>query len=719
MRVWAALLFVLVWGACPALARNAVVTAGEHAGFPRVVVQFGGPVDWQLGRTPQGYSLRISPEVPVYDMKTVFNLIGKTRLTAAAMDPATGDLALSLACPCYAMPYEERPGVIVIDLRDGTAPPGSSFELPLESSATQGQPKVNVTKPSYDWTKLPSPAADASSALPFWERRAKPNPLQAETMESLRLSLIQDLGRGASHGLVDMVVPAQNSKDEVEPAYVPQHVQTVAKTDTSLNIDVRRKAALGRPLTGQGGDCWADDQMEIALWGGQQPIAAQLGPQRAGLSAEFDIPDLNAVTRAIRFQLFIGFGAEARSLIRAFAPNAPDAALWLSMAAVLDRATDPAPAFAGMEDCETSAALWATLADAKAAPTSPQAKAAVLRGFSALPPHLRRLFGPDLVDHLLQLGDITQATALYDATLRAPGDENPDFGLMKAQMSRAIGKPDTALAQISALAKLPGSGSAEPLLALIEAQVPLGKPITFAQVQALEAYATERRGGVDAARFERALVLAKAGSGDFDGAFAGLNRFADAAPTVWQLLAQSAPRSAFLTHASLAPSDPFPPAAIPFAEPIANRMLELGLSDQAALWAAHVPQAPPVMLARIKMAQGDAESALALLHSDDSAKALALKAQSYQALGQAQKAAEIYAHLGQPKDHWQAVAQARDWQALATDGPAPWREVAALLINKASVAATGPLAHDAALIARSAATRDAILALLGQTKAPL
>jgi hypothetical protein len=41
------------------------------------------------------------------------------------------------------------------------------------------------------------------------------------------------------------------------------------------------------------------------------------------------------------------------------------------------------------------------------------------------------------------------------------------------------------------------------------------------------------------------------------------------------------------------------------------------------------------------------------------------------------------------------------------------------LINKASVAATGPLAHDAALIARSAATRDAILALLGQTKAPL
>lgn len=311
---------------------------------------------------------------------------------------------------------------------------------------------------------------------------------------------------------------------------------------------------------------------------------------------------------------------------------------------------------------------------------------------------------------------MAEATALYDATLRALGDESPDLVMMQAQMSRALAKPNTAIAQISALAKAPGPGSADALLALIEVQVPLGQPIPFAQVQALEAYVTERRGGPDAARFERALVLAKAGSGDFDGAFAALNRFADIAPTLWHLLAQSAPTGAFLTHASLSPADPFPLAAVHFAERIASRMLELGLSDQAALWAAQMPQAPPDILARIKLAQGDAKAVLDLLQSDDSAKALVLKAQAYQVLGQPKEAADLYAKMGQPKDHWHAVAQASDWQAFATQGPAPWKEIAALLTNLPPDPTTGPLAHDKALIARSMATRDAILALLDQTK---
>ena len=713
MRVFGLLLVWLVLAAFPALAGPAGVTAGEHPGFTRVVIQFGAPVDWQLGRDGQGYRLRIQPNAPVYDLKNVFNLIGKTRLTAAAVDPATGDLTLSLTCACYAMPYEQRPGVVVVDLRDGAAPAGSSFELPLKK-LEKAQPAGDALKSTYDWTSLPLPAAGPPMALMANLGTPSPTP----KLDPLRQSLIQDLSRGASQGVVDMVVPVQSAEQPAGDGAAAQQIQIGADAKADPNLVTRQITSASAPLTAQGAPCWADDQLAIAAWGGQQPVAAQFGPQREGLSGEFDAPDPVAVTRAIRFQLFLGFGAEARSLTRAFTPDAPDAALWHSMAHVLDGEVDPAPAFSGMEECESAAALWATLDDPKAMATSPQAKAAVLRSFSALPPHLRRLLGPSFVARVQKAGDLAQATALYQAVQRAEGDPSPELVMMQAQMDRALGKPDTANAQVSALAKAPGPSSAEALVDLVETQAPLGQPISFAQVQALEAFLTERRGGPDAPRFQRALVLAKAASGDFEGAFATLKTAPDVAATVWQLLAHSAPDSAFLTYASLAPTDPVPADSIAVADKIAGRMLGLGLSDQAGLWVAQVPQAAPELVAEIKLAQGDAQAALTLLQLDDNPAALQLKAGAYQALGQASQAADLYGHLGESDSVWHILRQAGDWQAVASQGPAPWKAVAALVANPAPETATGPLSQDKALIDRSVATRDAILALLDQTKVP-
>lgn len=716
MRVLGLILLFLFCGAFPVFARPAIVTAGEHPGFTRVVVQFGGPVDWQLGRGDLGYALRIRPKAPDYDLKNVFNLIGKTRLTATSVDSATGDLMLSLSCACYAMPFEQRPGVVVVDLRDGVAPAGSSFELPLEKRAV-ALDKGKELKSPYDWTSLtpPAPGADMSWAA----NPGRPNPEPDPSLERLRLSLIQDLSRGASQGVVEMVVPDQSTDQPSDNTGSAQNIQIGADPRPDPNLVTRQKASAAAPLTAQGAACWSDAQLDIAAWGGQQAVAAQFGPQREGMSAEFDIPDPTAVTRAIRFQLFLGFGAEARSLTRAFTPHATDAPLWRSMAHILDNEAAPAPAFAGMEDCESAAALWATLAEPDTMPISPQGKAALLRSFAALPPHLRRLLGSGLVTRLLKAGDLTLATPLYEATLRAAGDQTPELVLMQAQMDRALGRPEKAIAQVSELAKGPGPGSAEALVDLVEVQAPLGHPITFAQVQALEASLTERLGRPEVPRLQRALVLAKAASGDFDGAFASLETAPDSATIVWQLLAQSAPDSAFLTHASLAPTDPIPPAAIAFFEKIIDRMLNLGLPDQAGLWLAQVPQAKPEMRARVKLAQGNAHSVLTLLRGEDSLAALELKALAHQALGEDKQAADLYGHLGESDRVWHFLRQAGDWQAVAANGPAPWKAVAALVTNPAPKPDTGALSQDKALVDHSVATRDAILALLDHTKLPV
>ncbi len=719
MRLWYILITVLIWAACPAFPRPAVITAGEHAGFTRVVIQFGAPIDWHLGREPQGYRLRIVPKAPTYDLKNVFNLIGKTRLTAAAVDPETGDLRLNLSCRCFAMPYEERPGVVVVDLRDGDAPAGSSFELPLDKPAVAHisadiDSAQHYPQPTFNWSIWSLPTAVSLPVAPDPNPQLPPlNP----SLNPLRSSLIQDLSRGASQGLVDMVVPDQTAPPPTDGKALPPQIEIGVQD----HLITRQKDRPGPALAAQGGACWSDDQLDIAAWAGQQPVAAQMGPQRKGLIAEFDTPDPVAVTRAVRFDLFLGFGAEARSLIRTFSPDNPDAALWSSMARIMDTAPDPTPAFVGMEDCPTAAALWATLSRPHTLPRSPLAKAAVLRGFSALPPHLRQLLGPDLVDRFLQANDMTLATALFDAILRDPSVQSPAIVIMQSKMNQALGKTDRAISKISDLAKSPGPSAAEGLATLIEEEAPLGHPITFAQVQALEAYLLERRGGPDAPRFQRALILARAASGDFDSAFKNLDSAPDIGAKVWQLLTRTGSNTAFLSHASLLGSDPIPQAAKALAIQIADRMLGLGLPDQAALWIAQATQTPSQLVARVKLAQGDSQGALNQLQSDTSDSASQLRAQAYQALGNPRQAADLYAKLGRPQDHWQALRQAGDWVGLAKHGPAPWKVVAELAINSAPLldATSGPLAHDTSLLARSVATRDAILDLLEQTKIPV
>ena len=121
---------LLIWlavAALPAEAAPVKVTTGAHQGFTRLVMEFGAPVNWSVGRTEAGYALKIEGQTPGYDLSQVFQLIGRERLAAIWSDPASGELRISIGCACHAIPFEFRPGIVVIDLRDGPPPSGSSF----------------------------------------------------------------------------------------------------------------------------------------------------------------------------------------------------------------------------------------------------------------------------------------------------------------------------------------------------------------------------------------------------------------------------------------------------------------------------------------------------------------------------------------------------------------------------------------------------------------
>ncbi len=125
--VWLAIA-LLALAAPPAAAQTVRVTSGEHDGFTRLALVLPGAADWQVTRTEGGYRLRVAQDGLRWDLADVFRPLTRARLATVWADPATGALELGVTCACHALPFEPRPGIVVIDLRAGPAPAGSAFE---------------------------------------------------------------------------------------------------------------------------------------------------------------------------------------------------------------------------------------------------------------------------------------------------------------------------------------------------------------------------------------------------------------------------------------------------------------------------------------------------------------------------------------------------------------------------------------------------------------
>lgn len=642
----------------PAMAQVARVTTGEHGPFTRVVVELPGPSDWLLGRSPGGYVLRVTGQMPRYDLASAFDRIDRRRVAALWADPADGLLRIALGCACHAIPFEFRPGIIVIDLRDGPAPPGSSFELALDGSAvppgeTLDGPRPrsrSSDRPPFDWRDIAlggrwsdhSPIPGSAAALPS---------LQAERM---RDRLLLEFARAAGQGLVD---PAGRLPPASPPSPRPDAEGSHLRIGDPL---VARPVTDAAPvLAADGSACPADDRLAIGDWGSDLPAALQLSDAMSSLTGEFDRPDPPAVERAVRLHLHLGFGVEAVALLAAFPIEHPDIDLWRSMARLVDGQADPSGPFAGLAGCDGSAALWSRLADPAAG--GPVDAAAVIRTFSALPPHLRRHLGPLLAKSFLDGGDDASAALIGEAVERLPGDSGT--ALLAARLAVSQGDPERAADHLAKVLEDPGPNQRDALVALIHLHAADGRPLPPDTLPAIQAYLAEGVGTPDEGELRAAAVLAAAMAERFDLAFAELPRTPEVAGTLWSLLARG-PDSAILTHAvgASTASVPADTRAV-----LSDRLLRLGFPAEAQRWA------------------GDtAPLALPPPASD-------------------------------PVER--SILQ-RDWANLAPDAPAHWQDAADSLSPPAQASSLGPLARSRALGESSAATRAAIDALLRNVAVP-
>jgi hypothetical protein len=729
--------------------------SGAHEGFSRLVMEFDTPVPWRMVRSDTGYRLAFDRPGLRFDLARVFERIDQDRLASVWADPATGELVLGIGCACHAMPFELRDRVLVIDIRDGPAPPGSSFELagdgrampPLAGRAPVRPPPRPAALPSarppvpvpalaaadaatggmraaagYDWLAdaLGAPPQQAAApGLPAAPQPAPPPAIAAGPgLAALRDDLLREIGAEAARGTIELAtdLPKPN-----QAAAAPPDTQAQVRIGgTGLPVDPASATRPAHSLTADGQRCLPDAAVDVGAWGAETPVAETLSLRTAALYGEFDRVDPEAAGAAVRYFLHLGFGAEARLLMQTLPIDAPEVPLWTALADIVDgKGGAPGP-LAGMEVCDGAVALWALLARGDLRPGDAVQAGAVLRAFSALPLHLRRHLGPTLAARFLARGETATVRAIRDAILRPGGDPGPAVRLMEAELQGAVtGTPDPAA--LAPLQAAPGTTAAAATIATIHAIVAGGGAVDLAMLTATEALLREYKGAAEETGLRHALALALASQGDYDQAFAHLPGDGAGRADLWAMLAARGPDAAVLTHAVPAgPAQGLPPGA---ARAMAGRLVDLGFAEAALAWLGAETDTDEgdtrQLAARAELLRGDARAALGQLAGLAGAGAADLRNTARLQLATPEPLAQLRADPEAPAPlRDRAVWLARDWPVLAAEGPDPWREAAALANAAPPDPALPPLARARALLDESAAAR-ATLARLMEAAAPV
>ena len=730
-----------------AFSQTVTVKSGDHPGFTRLVLELPQATEWTMGRTDEGYELRLPNAGIRYDLSRVFDTIQRNRLAAIWMDPFTGGLRIGIACACHAMPFEFRPGIIVVDLRDGPPPKGSSFELALDGAAapdlaarpslrpmprprqSQRSPRAaqvpaSLPKPEYDWLASPKPARNADAVI-----AAPPMAItlsERSDIGPLKDALLRQLGRGAAQGIVQMAKPSLSARTTGDPLAIGPRANI--HLGEAPGFAVTTKRGPDNLVIKDGADCLPDDRLEVANWGNDLPVSVQISEARANLIGEFDRPDADAVTNAGKLLIHIGFGAEARQLLAQMPVDSPDSAILTSLAKLVDGGSDPDGPFAGMMTCQTSAALWAVLAQPRMVPSDRPRSEAVSRTFSALPAHLRQTLGPDLAARFLDIGDIATAHAIQNAVLRGVTSPSPDIAVMKAGIAIATGNPAHAEAHLEPVLAEAGPATADAMIALVDARLAAGEQVSPETALALAAFVREQAGSDLDPALRRAHILALGSAGDFDQAFAALPAMPEAARDLWTLLARSGSGVAILDHAVLPADARLPKLDRAERRLLAAELIKLGLAEPALVWIGAATEASSdddrLLSAAAQMMIGDPAAALADLDGLSGTPASDLRAQAYMALGKPADAAGAWAVTGNKEAELRAQGWAQNWDGLAKSDTSVWQSAAALITpdtrgDTLGPSPLGPLALGTSLVADSADARARLAALLVAVPRPV
>lgn len=408
-------LFLLLTGTT-AMGQGVTVQSGDHAGFTRLVASIGAQRDWDVTRIDDTVQIRLTPDVPAFNLSGVFNLIGRDRLAEIRADE--DGLQLDLACDCTVTLERYQDRFMIIDIDDTPySPPIPEAEIEETAAPVDPQP------PAVASTPLPllvetDPVPDLP-ALPFREPRDTQTP--GIDITEAGNALAEQLARATAAGLLE-VAPGQppTRADPADPADSSQPVTEGSDSSPAPGtepdapplemanaFDLNENIVSERLIPPASTSCVTPPARHVADWSRGMSFANGLGALRAGLYDDRGQLVADRAQLLAEFYLFHGFGAEAAFWLSQAELTAP---FHSGLARYLEYAEHGTLGRFDMQDrCDPVMAFWLFLTGPTETRPDAEARARILAEFYALPAPMRDLFGPDLARNFVAVGDDASA----------------------------------------------------------------------------------------------------------------------------------------------------------------------------------------------------------------------------------------------------------------------------------------------------------------------
>jgi tetratricopeptide (TPR) repeat protein len=493
----------MMCGATASVAATVVVRSGEHDGFTRVVLHLPTDLSWQSSETGDGVLLEFADKVPEFNLSQAFTRIGRDRI--ASITRANSGVAVAFGCACTAKVYANGSRMIVVDVS-----PGKNVKAEKEATETLPDPAMVLARSKRP--QLPTQLGKELTSNTITEPIADP--------ELARRRLMQQLGRAASMGLVELTIPDEHV-DKMGQALESKNETGMVAHQAGLDAVPVVSPEISGELTSasvseQGVDCPDDLHLDTGSWVQGENFTTGLYELRSQLGGEIVEVETTIALQLVRHYIAFGFGAEARSILDLV--DETPSAKWLRPMAdiVSEKVSDSTMDFSRFASCKSAIAMWAFLAADKDTLSQPIDAGTILRAFNDLTEPLQDILAPRLGSALLALGEEDAAQAVLRLAQRRTTPSTANLDHLGAQIHERSGEHDEAKEKLVRSVQSDAPISPIALAELIENEVRLGRTVDKGTVDLLASYYQQYRRDDIAPRLLTVLILANALAGQFE-----------------------------------------------------------------------------------------------------------------------------------------------------------------------------------------------------------
>ena len=530
-----------------------VVTSGQHAGFTRIVFANVERKSWTISEGPLSIRLDFDEHQDGFDTAGVYRRIG--RETVAGIDLDGSGIVLRLGCDCSFTTFEEKGGLIVVDITAAGKIATDYFSQERDSDGVLSFVGGDRRLPAPEEPAMEEDG-NSSEMLASIERSDDTLPERADSLLALDIEdsvvdavdlsesmqeIASRISGSATRGILDLRVdslPILAREKSPQVSFASPYERLPTSSDTQPELQDGRNIQISSSLDtlveqiGNAGSsdtsrsCPDPQTLDPLTWSEGSDYNAELSRLLPRAFDDRDQIDLDGLTELVRLHLYYGLGAEAKYYMTLTDEKLEDHNVLIAIADTIDAGYSQHPELLGdLEDCGKYGALWKALVEREPRHFSPDLVRSQLLALHALPAHLRKILGPQLAKRQLQTETYEAAQTALRLVKRIPDAMTDEYQTAAAEFGSTVDEPVTD-GDTDLVVKSNSDLSAVALMQEIDDAFESGHASDHADLELIESYILQYRGSELGSELRRAKVLALILLGKYLDAYQEIERIA-------------------------------------------------------------------------------------------------------------------------------------------------------------------------------------------------